>query len=112
MIELSRNVVETKCENAKSVDLVNDLDKELENVWSVEMLARVSLEMASAHIKSFEAQVKDADEKYVKMVDETAQAEKDPCSGIFSLDSSLKAKRDRVDKVVEDGIVHVDWFKE
>lgn len=35
-IELSRDVVDTKGENAKLVERVNDLERNMQDVWSVE----------------------------------------------------------------------------
>lgn len=94
VIELSREVIETKRDKGKLVGLISDLERELVDVPSLKRLACVSLELMSVGIKTLEVQVKDADAKYAKVVDETAQTkEKSPFSYYF-VGVMLKAKND------------------
>lgn len=96
VIEFFIDVVGAKRESAKLFDRVNSLKRRLEDAHSVARLACINLEVASVCIKTLEAQVKDADAKYAKLDDKTAQTEKDFCSPISSLESSLKAERARI----------------
>lgn len=109
VIELFRNIFKTKCDKAKLVDGASNLQGALKDVRSVEWTAWVSLEMASARIKTLEAQVKDANAKCTEMADETAQAEKNFCSPIFMLKLLLNSERDRSLKDARDKEVLTGW---
>lgn len=74
-IELSRGVIEMKRNNSKLVDSTVDLEKELDYVRPVEQLVCVNLEVASAYIKAIEIQVKEANLRYAKEIEETTQTE-------------------------------------
>lgn len=50
VIELSKKVVETKHNNAKLFDCINNLEKNLEDVKSIERLVYVNLEVLSGRI--------------------------------------------------------------
>lgn len=72
VIELSRDVVETKRENAKLIDRINDPERESEDVQSVEQQTCVNLEATTARRQTVETQVKDTDANYAKVVAEAA----------------------------------------
>lgn len=94
--KLFSGVVKTERKNTKPVDQKNDLVKELEEVWSVESLARVNLKMTSACKMVLEVQEKNADtEICVDGQKKIGRAKKNFCSHTISLESSLKAKRYR-----------------
>lgn len=94
MIELSREVVETIHENAKLVNRINDLEIDLEGVRSVKRLAGVNSEVALARMKTLDFQVKAADAKYGKTVDQTTQTEENFRSRTTVLKPLLRAERD------------------
>lgn len=102
MIELSREVVETICDNANFVDRNNDLQRELENKRLVERLACFNLEVATARKTFLESQVKNSNAKYTEIDEETAQIEENLRLRITSLGSSLKSKRDCIAHWVKD----------
>lgn len=76
-IELSRNVVETKRKNAKLVECISHLMKDLENVWPVRRLKRFNLEKTAALVQTLETQLKDVHAKHAKhakVIDKKAQS--------------------------------------
>lgn len=64
--------------------------------------------MTPACTKTLKTQEKNADAKYAEAVDEMSQARKNFLARIFSLESSLKAGKDRVDKAARDKNVFAD----
>lgn len=113
MMGLSRQVVESKRNNAKLVDRSKDLFQELEGVQTVKRPAYVNPKEAPVRAKTLEAQVKDADAKYARLVEETDQSQDNLRVHKALLDSSLKAERDfiaqdekyRVEEVTGNGDV-------
>lgn len=91
IIELSRDVVETKHKNAKLVDRVKDLERELEDGRSVKRLTCVNLVISATLVQTLEAKVNDADAKCAKMLDKAAQTEENSRSCTSSLEALLKA---------------------
>lgn len=73
----------------------------------VKQLAYVNLEVALAFIKTLETQVKDANAKYAKAAEDTAQVEEDLCVRIALLELSLKAKKDRIAQFEKDCVDEV-----
>lgn len=109
-VELSREVAETKRNSTKLVHRANDLKRALKDVRFVERLAYVSLEVPSACMRTLEAQVKDADAKYAKLIGKTAQTEENLRSRISSLvllpnagrNRNAQLRKDCVDEVTRD----------
>lgn len=102
VVELSRLIFETKRKNAKLAYRVSDPERELEDMWSIEELARVSLEVATTRVQALEAEVKNANAKNTKVVDKATKAEKDLRFRMFLSEASLKAKRDCVVNIASD----------
>lgn len=110
--ELFWMLVETNFDSANLRDRTAGLEEESEHVCSIEWLERVSLEVASEWIKPSQLQPKIVDEKYAKMVDQTAQTEMSLRACIISLKSLLKADVDYFHKIVGDKDVFADQFEE
>lgn len=87
VVELPLGIAETRCNNENLVDQGNNLERELEDVRSVERLTCTNLEVESACRKPLEARAKSDDAKFAKIVDEKAQAAKALCTRNSSLES-------------------------
>lgn len=96
-----RDVVETKWEHEKLVNWANGLGRELKGVRSTDQPVCFRLVVASACVTTREFQVEDSDAKYTKMLDKTTYDEKNLLFRISSLESSLKAEEDCVEKAPE-----------
>lgn len=94
--------------NAKIVDRVSDLERELEDMRSLERLACVNLEVAIARVQTSETQVEDSSTKFPKVVDEAAKNEIKFCSLMSSLAAFLIGKIDCVVKLTVEEDVTTD----
>lgn len=76
VIERFRDAFETKRENGKLVDRFHDLERELEDVRSIERLVCVNLKVVTTSVQTLEAKIKYADAKYTKVVGKEAHTKK------------------------------------
>lgn len=96
VIELSREVVETKRNSAKLMDPTNDLAKKLNDCRAAERKACGNLKRAEGCVKMLNAHVEELGTKNMKIVEEAAQTKEGRRVWITSLESSLETNGDRV----------------
>lgn len=93
VIELSREVVETKRDNGKLVDHNTYFLGDLEDCRAAERLAWDKLERAEGLVKTLKAHVAKLDMKYSSTVEEATQTKEMLHVGVTSYGSSLKTRR-------------------
>lgn len=100
--DLSREVIETKRNNAKVTDRNNDLVTELDESRAFKRLASDMVQKAEARVKALEEHVKALDSKYSKTVEDAAQVEKKLRMHLTLLELELKTERDPIIRFEED----------
>lgn len=90
VLDLSREVIDTKRDNAKLWDRTNDLKTELDKTRTSEHLASDRVKMEEACVKTLKEHIEASNLKYSKTVENAARAVEELCLQITSLVSEHK----------------------
>lgn len=102
VIDLSREAVGTKRNNAKLLNRTNGPMLELDESRTSERVACGRVPMAEASIKALEDHVAASDSKNSKTVERSTQVEEELCTRVTSLVAEPKVEKHRIARFAED----------
>lgn len=104
VIDLSPEIVERKLNTAKLMDRITDLVIKLDGSRAAKRLACDRIQKSEAQVKTLEDHVEVSDARYSKTVADAAQVQKVLRTRVTSLESAIKAEKDRIAIFEEDRV--------